>query len=110
LIARGLPGNTLSLGMYFVVMPLSSAAGVLPLPMGPLEFTLDTLYTLVPAAAAIAEGQGFVVALAYRIITVLIAGLGLPYYFGNRREMAEVIHEVEAATPETESAGGEPPD
>ena len=25
----------------------------------------------------------------------LIAALGLPYYFGNRREMAEVIHEAE---------------
>jgi hypothetical protein len=25
----------------------------------------------------------------------LIAAAGIPYYFGNRREMAEVIHEAE---------------
>jgi hypothetical protein len=43
----------------------------------------------------IAAGQGLVVALAYRIITLLIAGLGTFYYFRNRREMGEVMHEAE---------------
>jgi glycosyltransferase 2 family protein len=109
LLARGLPGNTFSLSMYFVVMPLSSAAGVLPLPMGPLEWTLDTLYRLVPSDLPIAAGQGLVVALAYRIVTLLIAVLGLPYYFGNRREMAEVIHEVEADQPDLGLVDGRPP-
>ena len=37
LIACGLPGNHLSLGDHFVVMPLASAMGVIPLAMGPLE-------------------------------------------------------------------------
>jgi hypothetical protein len=32
--------------------------------------------------------------LAYRLITLLIAALGVYYYFGNRRELAEVIHEA----------------
>jgi hypothetical protein len=94
-IATGLPGGALSMGMYFVVMPLSAAAGVIPLPMGPLEWTLDTLYTLVPAAVTIDAGQGLVVALAYRVITLLTAVLGLPYYFGNRKEMGEVMHEAD---------------
>jgi len=55
----------------------------------------------VPVAGAsgqlthIAAGQGLVVALAYRLITVLIAALGIPYYFRYRREMSEVIHEAE---------------
>ena len=35
-------------------------------------------------------------ALVYRLITLLIAALGVFYYLGNRREMAEVIHEAEA--------------
>ena len=47
-------------------------------------------------------------ALGYRAVALLIALLGLPYYFGNRREMAEVIHEVEVEAPELELAGGEP--
>ena len=96
LIACGLPGNHLSLADHFVVMPLSSAAGVLPLPMGPFEFALDFFYTNVPVAGPpIAAGQGLVVALVYRFITLLIAGLGVFYYLGNRHEMAEVIHEAE---------------
>ncbi|MCE5266941.1 MAG: flippase-like domain-containing protein [Planctomycetaceae bacterium] len=95
-IACGLPGNHLSLGQHFVVMPLASAMGVIPLAMGPLEATLDFLYAHVPVAGeAIAAGQGLVVALAYRLITVVTAVLGLPYYFSNRREMSEVIHEAE---------------
>ena len=38
-------------------------------------------------------------ALAYRLITLLIAALGVFYYLGNRREMAEVIHEAEEQAP-----------
>ena len=69
---------------------------VIPLPIGPTEGMLEFLYRYTPVAGRpIAVGQGLVVALAYRLITLLIAMLGLPYYFGNRREMAEVIHEAE---------------
>lgn len=95
-IACGLPGNHLSLADHLVVMPLSAATGVIPLMMGPLEWMLNYFYAHVPVAGPpIAAGQGFIVALAYRIITVLIAAMGVFYYFGNRREMAEVIHEAE---------------
>jgi glycosyltransferase 2 family protein len=96
LIACGLPGNHLSLADHFVVIPVSNVAGVLPLPMGPFEAVLDYLYMHVPVTGpAIAAGQGLVVALIYRLITLLIAAMGAPYYFGNRGEMAEVIHEAE---------------
>ncbi|MBN2578893.1 MAG: flippase-like domain-containing protein [Pirellulales bacterium] len=94
LIARGLPGNVPTLAMHFVLVPLSSIAGVLPLPLGPFEGVLDYLYTKVPPPGAIVyKGQGLVVALAYRIITLLIAALGIYYYFGYRREVKEAIHE-----------------
>jgi len=96
LIACGLPGNHLTLAEHFVVIPLSSATGVLPLPMGPFEYVLEFLYTNVPVVGpAVAVGQGLVVALAYRLIMLLIAALGVKYYFGNRRELSEVIHEAE---------------
>jgi uncharacterized protein (TIRG00374 family) len=96
LIARGLSDNVLSLGMHFVVWPLSSAVGVLPLPFGPTEAVLDYLYASVPQAGlSIPKGQGLVVTLCYRLITVLIAGLGIGYYFRNRREVSLAIHEEE---------------
>ena len=96
LIACGLPGNHLSLANHFVAIPLSCATGVIPLPVGPFEIVLEFLYTHVPVSGPpIAVGQGLVVALVYRLITVLIATLGVFYYLTNRREMAEVIHEAE---------------
>jgi glycosyltransferase 2 family protein len=100
LIARGLPGDVLSLGAHFVVWPLSSAAGVIPLSIGPTEFVLDFLYAHVPqAGVVIPEGQGLVVALCYRLITVLVAALGIRYYIGNRREVSEAIHEDQQDQP-----------
>jgi glycosyltransferase 2 family protein len=96
LIACGLPGNHLSLAEHFVVMPLSAATQVIPLPFGPFEAVLDRLYSHIPVVGPpIVKGQGLVVALVYRLITLLIAALGTFYYLGNRREMAEVIHEAE---------------
>jgi uncharacterized protein (TIRG00374 family) len=96
MIACGLPGNHLSLAQYFVVMPLSAAVQVIPVPVGPTEGALEFLYRYTPVTGpAIVEGQGLLVALVYRLISVLIAALGIPYYFDNRREMAEVIHEAE---------------
>ena len=97
LIARGLMVKEISLGSHFVIMPLSAATGVLPLPLGPFEFVLEFLYTHVPVAAGaiVPKGQGLVVALCYRLITVMIAALGMYYYLGNRKEVTEAMHESE---------------
>ena len=97
LIARGLPGYVPSLGTHFVIMPLSAVTGILPLPMGPFELVFEFLYThlLLPEGVVISKGQGLIIALAYRVITVLIAAVGVCYYLGARREVAEVMHEVE---------------
>jgi glycosyltransferase 2 family protein len=97
LIACGLPGDVPSLGKHFVIMPLSLATGVIPLFMGPFEVVLKYLYANVPlaAGAVMPEGQGLVVALCYRLITVLVAALGIYYYFGNRKEVSEAMHEKE---------------
>lgn len=96
LIARGLPGDDLSLGAQFVAVPISSTTQALPLPFGPFEFFLDLFYAHLPGTAtAIPAGQGLVVALAYRLITILIAAVGICYYLGSRRELAEVIQQAE---------------
>jgi hypothetical protein len=96
-IAAGLYQRVPALGMHFVLSPLSAASGVLPLPMGPFEFVLDRLYLYAPIVGGgmMRPGQGLVVALGYRIITVLIAGVGICYYLGSREELAEALHETE---------------
>ncbi len=96
LIARGLPGDHLSLSMHFVAAPLSLSTGAIPLAIGPFEIVLDSLYTHLPEPGVVIQtGQGLVVALGYRLITLLIAAVGVCYYLGSRGEVAQVMHEAE---------------
>ena len=97
LIARGLYQDVLSLSLHFVISPLSAAMGVIPLAMGPMEIVLNALYVNVEGSM-MKPGHGLAVALCYRIITMLIAVVGVCYYLRSRREVAEVLHEAEEET------------
>lgn len=95
-IARGLPGLDPTLGQHFVVVPMSMLTGILPLPMaglGAFEYVMDFYYQKV-TSTGVTVGQGLMVALAFRAITVMIAAVGLCYYLVSRREIAETMHEV----------------
>ena len=95
-IARGLPGDVLSLGTHFVINPLSASTGAIPLAFGPFELLLEFFYTNVPEkGVVIQEGQGLVVALGYRLICILIAMVGACYYLGSRGEVAQALREAE---------------
>ncbi len=111
LIAGGLFGfdHVLSLGTHLVVSPLSAATGVIPVAYGPFEVALEFLYMAVPEpGVTITTGQGFVVALGYRLVCVLIAMVGVCYYFGSRREVAEMMHQVDQEQPSTHAPEGKP--
>ncbi len=107
LIASGLYEAVPSFGMHFVLSPVSAATGVIPLPMGPFEAVLDGLYPKVPAAngAVITPGQGFVVALGYRICTVMIAAVGICYYLSSREEVAKYLQEAKVEAEQGEGSG-----
>jgi len=109
LLARGLPGNVIPvpLGMHFVIYPISSVASTIPLPMGPFEGTLVFLYTHADPAWKIRVPSALIVALLFRLIAVLLAVVGFVYYLRSRREMAEVMHEVEEEEKEGQSPWGE---
>lgn len=98
LIARGLPDRFLTLGQHFFVAPLSAVATLIPLPAGPQEGAIQYLYGQLLDAPA----KGLAVGLGYRLVTMLIALIGVAYYLGSRREVAEVIHEVEEAEHDAE--------
>ena len=105
LVGRGLGGQVPSLGDHFVIVPMGMLVGVLPLPMsglGAFEAVMEFFYTHVASAADVTKGQGLVVAFGYRIITVTIAIVGVFYYLGSRREVAEVLHESEEVAPQLE--------
>jgi hypothetical protein len=61
--------------------------------LGGFEFALDWLYrTMGPAGMA--DSWGFVVALGYRIVTLVIAGIGVVVYLASRKDIKRLI-EVE---------------
>jgi uncharacterized membrane protein YbhN (UPF0104 family) len=84
---------------YFTIYSVSGIASTIPLPAGPVEsgivfFYVTALRAVTEVTQGTAEGQGLIVALAYRLVTVLIAPIGLGYYLlGGRREVVEVMHD-----------------
>ena len=99
-MARGLNFDV-SFALFLAVYPVSGIASTIPLPAGPFETGIVFLY---PAAQGLLAGtpewlaarqEALIVALAYRLLTILIAPIGLGYYLAGRREVAEVIHEAE---------------
>jgi len=93
-----------SLASHMVIVPLATLVGILPLPLsglGAVEVAIDYMYHMVPkgidgaAAVALPKGVGALVSLANRIVMLTVAMIGVVIYFVSRREVAEVMHEVE---------------
>jgi glycosyltransferase 2 family protein len=103
LIAMGLRFTTVPWGDYFGIFPVSAIFGTIPLAAGPIEWGIVNFYTqsiirvtndakLIASAAQ----DGLILALIYRLSTILISPIGAAYYFlGGRSEVAEVLHEAE---------------
>lgn len=84
-----------TLADHFIIVPLSLVAGALPLApagLGTFEAAMKILYRVVPAHGG---GDGFVVALVFRLITIVIAAIGVGYYWTRRREVGELLREAE---------------
>jgi uncharacterized protein (TIRG00374 family) len=112
LIARGVLSESPSLGAHFVVVPLAMATGAIPLApngLGTFEVTVEFLYQHLPNGTAAIPSAGFVVALGYRMITVLIALVGAVIYLISRREMSEVLHEAEEEVERERHVGEDSP-
>ncbi|MFV2069505.1 MAG: hypothetical protein ACC645_21280, partial [Pirellulales bacterium] len=101
LIACGLKGPMPTLGEHFAVVPLCMLAAALPLPMaglGAFEGALELFYRYACIGGAVVRGRGLIVALAFRVITLTIALIGVGFYLAGRREVSEAIHDAEGAT------------
>jgi hypothetical protein len=96
-IARGLFSVAPSVSTHLVLHPVSNVTSIIPLPAGPYETVLDSLYPTVSVVGGpdYKPGQGLIVALGYRLVTVLIAGIGGIYYLFSRDEISEAIHRID---------------
>jgi uncharacterized membrane protein YbhN (UPF0104 family) len=97
LVSTGLGKNVPSLGEHFVIVPLSGVAGGLPFTpagLGTYEFAMDVLFKQVPIQRT-SDVPGVLVALAYRLITIAVAAVGVVYYWISRAEIRDVMRQAE---------------
>jgi hypothetical protein len=80
----------------FVIVPPSMVAGALPL--GTLEFVFTLLFRAASPPTA-APSTGLLIALAYRLLQISIATIGVGYWIAGRSEVRELIHEAEELPP-----------
>lgn len=118
-LALGLRFDQVPWQDYFTIYPVSGLAQTIPLPAGPAEagilYYYQTAWLRLPQvqaelklASAAKEQQreqvlkeaggrqGLILALVYRVATILIVPIGGAYYLlGGRNEVSEVMHEEE---------------
>jgi len=101
LMSIALPGKMPTLQQDFLIVPLVMVAGAVPLMpagMGAVEAAFEFLF--LKLGDGVAPGQGLLVGVAYRVATIINAGVGAIIFFSSRKEMVEMMHEAEAAAEE----------
>lgn len=86
-VAAGLWDQYPSFLQHLYISPISMSTSAIPLPFGPYEAVLDMMYRNVLGT----YGRGLTVALAYRIVCLGIASLGMLFYFTSRAEVKETM-------------------
>ncbi len=100
LLALGLRFDQVPASEFWGIYPVSGILSTIPLPAGPQETGIVFLYTTIAVThnvlQAIAQQQGLILALVYRLSTILIAPIGAAYYFlGARGEVRDVMHDMD---------------
>ncbi len=97
LISTALFRQVPTLREHMIIVPLGMVAGAVPfLPggLGVFELAIRELYRIVPAAANV-DVSGVLVALVYRLMTILVAAIGMLVYWSSRSEVRQVLEDVE---------------
>ena len=92
-------------GSIFVIVPPTMIAGALPI--GFYEISVTILFHAISPPGA-PENIGLLIALAYRLIQMSIASIGLGYWLVGRSEVRELMHEAQEQPPAKEIGGEEP--
>lgn len=103
--SRALPDEAPSLVGQFAVVPIGMLSGAIPLPgggLGAFEAVMEMLYATISPVTPAPVGQGLLIALTYRVLTICVSLIGVGYYLRGRREVDEAYHQAEL---EEEAAG-----
>jgi uncharacterized membrane protein YbhN (UPF0104 family) len=97
LIAHALFEHVPTIPEHMIIIPLGMVAGALPFTpagFGAFEFAIEKLYEMVPAADNI-DVAGILVALVYRLMTIVVAAVGVVVYWSSRSEVRQLLEDVE---------------
>ena len=98
-VAAGLTENHPTIGQHLLIAPISMVANAVPLPggIGGMEFALDFLYRGF-SDVELAANQGFLVALGFRLILLMVAAVGVFVYLTRRQEIRSLQRDSERVT------------
>ena len=96
LIAMSISDTHPTWPQHMVITPIAMVANAVPLPggLGGLEFAVNYLYQGLSSQETRTE-HGFLVAIGFRAMLLVTAGIGLIYYFASRREMDDLSRNAE---------------
>ena len=97
MIAKSLFADAPTLAEHYVIVPVAMLAAALPITfagIGVLEAAIDSLYQWVPAVPTAASG--FLVALVFEIVRLVIAVVGTVFYWTANSEVRESLADAEA--------------
>jgi uncharacterized membrane protein YbhN (UPF0104 family) len=80
---------------HFLIVPVSSIAGALPLTPNGLGTTEAAMEALYRGVASSVQGDGTIVALGHRVAMMLVGALALVYYLTRRAELKPLLDEAE---------------
>ncbi len=109
LIARALFERPPSFKEHLVIVPASLAATALPVTpagLGVMEGCMEYLYRVIPTPALDGKGMGTLVALVYDFSRIVLAIVGVIFYWTAGREVRDSIEAVESEE-ETETLTNE---
>jgi len=98
LIALGFYGDAPTAADHLVLHPVANVTQLIPLAIGPYEVVLDKLYTFYPIAdheSCYKVGYGLLVALGYRLLSILLGGIGILFYLFSHSELREAMSHSE---------------
>ncbi len=99
LIATALFVSVPTLAEHLIIVPLSMVAGALPFTpagFGAFELAIKELYAIVPAAQHI-DVVAVLVALVYRLMTIIVATIGMVIYWSSKSEVQQLMADAESA-------------
>ena len=92
MIAKSLFADSPSLIEHYVIVPVAMLAAALPITfagIGVLEAAFESLYVWVPSVPT--EASGFLVALVFEIVRLVIAVIGTVFYWTANAEVRESL-------------------